>query len=107
MRLTSKITLFYGCRTENDIAFKAELEQMKEENANLKVVNIVNEASSQWRGATGVISADMIKQDLPDYKENVFYTCGPPPMVKAMEGLIESIGLPKTQMKQEYFTGYL
>ena len=25
-RLNSKITLFYGCRTENDIAFKQELE---------------------------------------------------------------------------------
>ncbi len=48
----------------------------------------------------------MIKQELPDYKENVFYTCGPPPMVKAMETVIESLGLSRAQMKQEYFTGY-
>ena len=46
-------------------------------------------------GETGVITADMIKKALPDYKENVFYTCGPPPMVKAMETIIESLGLPK------------
>ena len=105
-RLNSKITLFYGCRTENDIAFKQELEKMQEQNKNLKIVFMVNEASSQWKGATGVINAEMIKKELPDYKDNLFYVCGPPPMVKAMETLIESIGLPKTQLKLEYFTGY-
>jgi ferredoxin-NADP reductase len=104
--LNSKITLFYGCRTENDIAFKQELEKMQEQNTNLKLVFIVNEASNQWKGATGVINAEMIKKELPDYKDNLFYVCGPPPMVKAIETLIESIGLPKTQLKLEYFTGY-
>ena len=79
---------------------------MQEQNKNLKIVFIVNEASSQWKGATGVINAEMIKKELPDYKDNLFYVCGPPPMVKAMETLIESIGLPKTQLKLEYFTGY-
>lgn len=105
-RMNSKITLFYGCRTENDIAFKQELEKMQEQNKNLKIVFMVNEASSQWKGATGVINAEMIKRELPDYKDNIFYVCGPPPMVKAMETLIESIGLPKNQLKLEYFTGY-
>ena len=105
-RLSSKITLFYGCRTENDIAFKQELEKMQEQNKNLKIVFMVNEASSHWKGATGVINAEMIKKELPDYKDNLFYVCGPPPMVKAMETLLESIGLPKTQLKLEYFTGY-
>jgi ferredoxin-NADP reductase len=106
-RLDAKITLFYGCRTENDIAFREELESMQNENKNLKVVCIVNQPSSQWTGETGIINAEIIKKALPDYKENVFYICGPPPMVKAMETIIESLGLPKNQMKQEYFTGYL
>jgi ferredoxin-NADP reductase len=105
-RLNSKITLFYGCQTENDIAFKQELEKMQEQNKNLKIVFMVNKASSQWKGATGMINAEMIKKELPDYKDNLFYVCGPPPMVKAMETLIESVGLPKTQLKLEYFTGY-
>ncbi len=59
------------------------------------MVCIVNQPSSQWKGETGIITGDMIKKTLPDYKENVFYTCGPPPMVKAMETIIESLGLPK------------
>jgi ferredoxin-NADP reductase len=105
-RLNSKITLFYGCRTANDIAFKQELESMQEENKNLKVVFILNEATGQWKGATGVITADLIQKELPDYKENVFYVCGPPPMVTAIQKLIEGMGLQKGQLKLEYFTGY-
>jgi ferredoxin-NADP reductase len=105
-RLETKITLFYGCRTENDIAFREELERMQSENENFKMVCVVNQPTGEWKGETGIITADMIKKALPDYKENVFYTCGPPPMVKAMETIIESLGLPKNQMKEEYFTGY-
>ena len=105
-RLDAKITLFYGCRTDNDIAFREELEGMQNENKNLKMVCVVNQPSSQWKGETGIITADMIKKALPDYKENIFYTCGPPPMVKAMEAIVESLGLPKNQLKEEYFTGY-
>ncbi len=33
----------------------------------------------------------MVKQQLPDYQENMFYTCGPPPMVEAMEKLVVSL----------------
>ena len=72
--LEAKITLFYGCRTENDIAFKEELENMQNKNKNIKIVCIVNQPSSQWTGETGIITAEMIKKSLPDYKENVFFT---------------------------------
>ena len=105
-RLNTKITLFYGCRTENDIAFKEELENLQRQNLNLKVVFIVNQASMQWRGETGVITAEMIRKYLPDYKNNVFYACGPPPMVVAMQTLITSLGIQKEKLKLEYFTGY-
>src|SRR3990170_728803 len=105
-RLSTKITLLYGCRTESDIAFKKDLETMQQQNSNLKIVFILNEAGSDWKGATGVIDADMVKREIPEYKETVFYTCGPPAMVEVMEKLVESLGLPKTQLKREYFSGY-
>ena len=62
-RLNSKITLFYGCRTENDFAFQQELEAMQQENKNLNVHFIANQPSNQWKGATGIISADMIRRN--------------------------------------------
>jgi ferredoxin-NADP reductase len=105
-RQKTKVTLLYGNRTENDIAFREELETMQRQNKNLKVVFTLNEAGSGWKGATGFIDAEMIKKEMPDFKETMFYTCGPPAMVEIMGKLVEQLGLPKTQLKREYFTGY-
>jgi ferredoxin-NADP reductase len=104
--LDSKITLFYGCRTENDMAFIKELEELAQKNMNLKLIPIVTQPTPQWKGATGIINAEMVKQLLPDFQENMFYTCGPPPMVEAMEKLVVSLGLPKEKLKRELFSGY-
>lgn len=106
LRLPTKITALYGCRTESDIAFRQELEAMQQQNPNLKIIFTLNEASPSWNGAVGVITADMVKNEIPDFKETIFYTCGPPAMVEVMEKLVESLGLPKTQLKREYFDGY-
>jgi ferredoxin-NADP reductase len=105
--LSSKITLFYGCRTPEDIAFRKEYEDLEQQNRNLQLVFTVNQpAPPDWKGPTGTINAELIKQYLPDYQENIFYTCGPPPMIEAMEKLIESLGLPKEKLKRELFSGY-
>jgi len=105
-RRKTKVTLLYGNRTENDIAFRKKLETMQRQNKNLKVAFILNEASSGWKGATGLITAEMVKKEMPDYKETMFYTCGPPAMVQVIEKLVEQLDLPKAQLKREYFTGY-
>jgi ferredoxin-NADP reductase len=104
--LSSKITLFYGCRTPEDIAFRKEFEDLAQKNKNIKLVFTVNLAPLDWKGATGIINAEMIKQQLPDYQEHMFYTCGPPPMVEAMEKLVVGLGLPKEKLKRELFSGY-
>lgn len=104
--LSNKITLFYGCHTPSDIVFRSDFEELAQRNSNFKLVFTVNEAPSDWNGRTGNIDADMIRKEMPDYAENVFYACGPPPMVKAMQALVESLGLPKEKLKVEYFTGY-
>jgi len=106
MKMKTKITLLYGCRTESDTAFKQELETMQLQNSSLKVVFVLSEPDANWKGRKGIIGSDLVKEEIPDYKERVFYTCGPPPMVEGMEKLIESLGLHKTQLRREYFAGY-
>jgi glycine betaine catabolism B len=43
-----------------------------------------------------------------DYiKNSIFYTCGPPGMIKAMQDLIQNeFNIPKDRIKVEEFTGY-
>ena len=104
--LDCRITLFYGCRTEGDLAFKEELEDLAAKNKNLKLVFILTQPSSNWKGATGIITPELVKKELPDFNETMFYTCGPAPMVEAMEKLVANLGLQKENLKREYFTGY-
>ena len=40
-------------------------------------------------------------------KDSLFYICGPPPMIKDMESLIQKeLEIPKERIKVEEFTGY-
>ena len=105
-RLESKITLFYGCRTPEDITFKAELEEIAAKNPNVKVYFVVSQPPPDWEGLRGRIDAELIKKYLPDYADYVLYACGPPPMVKAMQAMVEGLGLAKEKFKAEAFTGY-
>jgi len=104
--LSNKITLFYSCSTPNDIVFREEFKELAQKNKNLKIVFTVSEATPDWTESTGRINVEMVKRELPDFKDTIFYACGPPPMVKGMEALVESLGLPKKQLRLEYFTGY-
>ena len=106
MRLNTDIALFYGCRTPADIAFRSEFEGMQAQNRNLRVMLTVNEPNGDWKGSVGNITAEMVKKEMPDYKERVFFACGPPGMVQAMTNVIKELGLPETQLKLESFADH-
>ncbi len=104
--IDSKIMLFYGCRTPSDVIFKEEFDALAQVNSNLKIIYVLSQPTPEWTGPKGYINAAKVKGALHDFKDYIFYTCGPPPMVKAMQDLIAELGLPKEQLKLEYFTGY-
>jgi ferredoxin-NADP reductase len=106
MKLDTKVTLLYGNRTEADIVFRQELEQMQRQNNNLKIVFTVDEPETDWEGYTGNIDAEMIKTEIPAYPETLFYLCGPPAMVQAMENLLKALNVPTENVKKETFSGY-
>jgi len=106
MKLDTKITLLYGNRSEQDIVFRKEFEEVRELNKNLKVIFTLDEPSESWTGHKGRITAEMIKNEIPDYLETVFLTCGPPVMVEVMKKLLASLSIPQEQIKWELFTGY-
>lgn len=106
LQLKNNIILLYGNNSLKDIVYKEELDQLQQENRNLKVVYTLNKAPSKWEGYTGYIDAEMLKKEVPDYKTRVFYTCGPPAMVEAMKKLLQEFHIPKKQIKTENFFGY-
>ncbi len=104
--LDTKITMISSNKTQPDIIFGDELDQMERENKNLKVVHTLTRADDDWQGYRERISESLVIREIPDYKEFVFYLCGPPVMLDSMVSILDSLGIPKEQVKQESFLGY-
>lgn len=105
-QLGTNIVLLYSNRSEDDIPFKAEFEELANQNKNLKVVHTVTQPGKEWKGLKGRIDKEMVQKEIPDYMERIFYICGPPKMVDAMVSILKEMKVPDEQIIQEYFPGY-
>ncbi len=105
--LKTSIILLYSNRFDDGIAFKDDFDEIQKRNLNFKMIITITRPSHAWKGLTGRIDQKMIEKTVPDYLDCVFYTCGPSPMVDAMAAILSRMGIPETQIKQEYFSGYL
>lgn len=91
------ITLLYANRSENNIPFKEELEEIASRNPGLKIKYAIDPQR---------IDADYIQNTIPNIQAPIYYASGPKPMVEAIEKELESLGVPKEHVKQDYFPGY-
>jgi ferredoxin-NADP reductase/nitrite reductase/ring-hydroxylating ferredoxin subunit len=128
-QLPVKIIMFDSNRNQNNILFEKEFDEWKIINKNLKIIYTIteekeeksgeeqpaqtlsdsNSGTAAWAGERGRIDRAMLTRHLSDndLKDSIFYICGPPVMIKAMQNLIESeLQIPKERIKIEEFTGY-
>jgi NAD(P)H-flavin reductase len=94
-------------------------------NKNLKIIYTISEEEedrqheqsssssiakkNDWKGEYGRIDKAMILKylDTNELNNSIFYICGPPSMLKAMQNLLqESLEISKERIKVEEFTGY-
>jgi ferredoxin-NADP reductase len=81
----------------------------EEEEEKQKTQGTSSSIRQQWTGERGRIDKDMLTKHLTDdeIKNSIFYTCGPPGMIKAMQDIIQNdLKIPKDRIKVEEFTGY-
>ena len=124
-QLPIKIVMFDSNRNQENTLFKKEFDEFVNINRNLKIVYTITEEEEQqgaldtilfssptrqqWTGERGRIDKDMLTKHLTDdeIKNSIFYTCGPPGMIKAMQDIIQNdLKIPKDRIKVEEFTGY-
>jgi len=105
--LGTDMVLVYANRSIKDIVFKEDFDQMQQQYSKLKVVHVLCEPAPGFKCTLGLINAQVIKAQVPDYPERKFYICGPPAMVIAMEEILsEELRLPKENIITEHFKGY-
>jgi ferredoxin-NADP reductase/nitrite reductase/ring-hydroxylating ferredoxin subunit len=112
--LPLRIVMFDSNRNESNILYKKEFDEWAARNKNLKIVYTITEEgepeqdNSQWKGERGRIDRAMMARhvDGKDLENSIFYICGPPGMLKAMQGLLQDLQIPKERIRVEEFTGY-
>ncbi len=88
-----------GYRNLEDSVLKSEMQTIP----NLKVTCIYSDPPADYKGETGRINMDAIKNLVPDFKTRDIFLCGPPPM---MTGIINELyidGFPPSQLHYERF----
>ncbi len=73
-----KVTLIFGCRSEEDILLRDEFENLMNENKNFKFIITISNSNEKWKGNIGYVQ-DFIDKD---YKNKIFVICGNPFMTK-------------------------
>jgi len=88
------IVMFYANREENDVAYR-EVFGQAEKAIGLKIFY-----------KTGIITKEMILQNAPDYKSRMFYISGPKSMVDAFKKTLADMGVPRQNIKTDFFPGF-
>lgn len=102
------IVLLYSNRTISDIAYKEIFDQAKEQLVIQTIYTLTDKNSipPSWSGQRGFINEQMILDEIPDYGERLFYVSGPRSLVTAAEKALLNLGLTKSQIKTDFFSGF-
>jgi glycine betaine catabolism B len=98
--LSRRLHLFYGCRVEDDVIYRAELDKIASAHKNFTWDLVVSEPAPSYRGHTGFINAGLIKERL-DGLDWTFFICGPPAMYQFCLPELEKLQIPSRKIKVE------
>ncbi len=102
---TRAIILFCCVCAEKDCADQAGLEQLSGVTGS-QVSCVIAKPSPAWTGKSGFVTKEMIEKEIPDFLSRTFYFSGPPMMVQNYVKLVKSMGVPRKQIKTDYFPGF-
>ena len=96
------LTLLYGCRTSDEILFKAELDSLSENNDKINVVYVLSHSDEEGY-EKGFVGADIIKKYAPEGNYSIF-VCGPGGMYKFLESELPKLNKEKKYIRFEVFS---
>jgi ferredoxin-NADP reductase/DMSO/TMAO reductase YedYZ heme-binding membrane subunit len=103
-RWPGEIYLVYSNKSEVDIVFRRELDDLQERFPNVHITfTITRGGTSSWRGFTGRINRDLLEKVVPDLSAYPVYICGPSEMIASMRELLPQMGVPAERLFVESF----
>ena len=100
-----RIYLVLSAKRKSDVIFQEELDYLRRRFPNLNVVVTLSQEAetSDWTGARGHITANLLTRKIPCLAEGPVYLCGPSAMMAAMRELLAELGVAESQVRTEAF----
>ena len=101
--IASPCTLIYCVRSENDLAFDAELCALAEQMTSLRYVPVVSMAGQDWMGRTGRLQREILEAEIGKPLASTYFLCGPTGFMKLARTLLQAMSVHSSQILQESF----
>ena len=109
LRITDrKISYWYGARSKNEIFYEEDFRELEKEFPNFSFHIALSEPlpEDNWTGPVGFIHSVILNEYLKfhDEPEEIeYYMCGPGPMAKAVEKMLDDLGVPREMLMFDDF----
>ena len=98
------IHLVFSVKTEADIIFRNELDELQNRFANFKLtVTLTRDQPSRWAGERGRITPELLARVVPELIESRVHLCGPTEMTDPLIAMVRALGVPPEMIKVESF----
>jgi len=100
--------VIYGNADLAGSAYHELLERLSVENDRFHYIPTLTNLSADdpWTGERRLMNAELIQHHVEEWREAVFYLCGPPPMVAALTAQLQGMGVAADKIRSESLFGY-
>ena len=100
------IVFLYSARTERDLIFRDELSFLAARHPRFRpIFTLTHAGAPAWTGLTGRISARLIEDAVPDFRERTVFLCGPTPFMDTVKAALTDAEFPMANFHAESFGG--
>ncbi len=106
------VTMLYSSKTADDVVYKDVFEDARQQLGIRTLYCLTGERRRMPEDKlgrhyrAGKITSELIKGEVPDYHERLFYISGSHSMVNDIRGSLHKLGVRGTQIKVDFFPGY-
>jgi len=101
------IRLVYSNRSEEEIVYRTDLEELARRNPRFSVLHtLTGSVPKGWEGSVGRIGPKLLQDAARGLARPVYYVCGKTSMVAEMLRLLSESGVPESDVLVEVFRGY-
>ena len=103
-----KVSFWYGARSVREMFYDDQFKEIEKKFPNFTYKVALSEPMEEdnWKGSTGFIHQVLHDEYLKDHEDPTeleFYMCGPPPMINACDGMLDSLGVEKEMIAYDSF----